>query len=93
MSDIRINRPHQLGLDRARQAVTVLADDLSSHYGVHYHWQNNHLLFKHQGVEGRMQVDDRQVDLQVKLGFLMKPWRGKLETEIRHRLERMLSEA
>ena len=43
----------------------------------HPSWQGNALHFHRSGVDGQMCVTDSEIRLQLTLGFLLKPFKGK----------------
>jgi len=90
MSQIQIRKRH--GLDQARARVTAekLAATLASEYRADYHWQDDELKFSSPGVEGELHVGEDEVEINVRLGMLLRPLRGKIENGILSRLDAIL---
>jgi putative polyhydroxyalkanoate system protein len=82
MSTIDLRRPHALTMKRARLAAQKVADELSRDYGMTSEWDGNVLRFHRTGVTGELIVDRRHVELRAKLGFLLAPFRHRIEEQI-----------
>ncbi|HEU0199706.1 MAG TPA: polyhydroxyalkanoic acid system family protein [Burkholderiaceae bacterium] len=90
MSDIKYVQPHRLTLKQAKQAAQKAADDLSAEYDLSSEWDGDTLHFHRSGVEGTMRVTEKAVELDVKLGFLLRPFKATFEEHIeRHLAERL----
>lgn len=87
MSHIAIHRSHELTLDRARQAAETLAEQLADRYELGYHWQEDSLYFERSGVGGQIDLEPGMVRISVRLGFLLAPFKYKLEQEIHRQLD------
>ena len=74
MSQILIRRRHGLDHAHARATAEKLAADLASGYRADYQWQGNEPRFRSPGIEG----------------MLLQPFRGKIESGIRARLDAIL---
>ncbi|MFO0207026.1 MAG: polyhydroxyalkanoic acid system family protein [Betaproteobacteria bacterium] len=90
MADIKYVRAHSLPLDQARQIAQQTADDLAEEYNLVSEWDGDTLHFHRSGVEGQMQVTSRQIALEVKLGFLLRPFKSAFEMHIENHLEQRL---
>ncbi|MGE5665828.1 MAG: polyhydroxyalkanoic acid system family protein [Betaproteobacteria bacterium] len=86
MSDIKIVHVHGLGIKAAKKAVQKAADHLAEEYDLTSEWEGDTLHFHRSGVEGYMHVADGHVDLDVKLGFLLRPFRRTFEEHIERNL-------
>ncbi len=93
MSDIKYVRSHSLSLKEARKVAQKTADDLADEYDLESEWNGDTLHFHRSGVEGHMRVTDKQIDLNVKLGFLLKPFKAKFEQHIERHLDGLLAQA
>lgn len=93
MADIKYVRAHSLPLDQARQIAQQTADDLADEYNLVSEWDGDTLHFHRSGVEGQMQVTSRQIALEVKLGFLLRPFKSAFEMHIENHLEQRLGSA
>jgi putative polyhydroxyalkanoate system protein len=93
MSDIKYTRKHSLPLAQAKKIAQKTADDLAREYDLVSRWEGDTLHFHRAGVEGQMRVTDSQIDLAVKLGFLLKPFKAKFEQHIERHLDELLDQA
>jgi len=93
MSDIKIVRPHRLTLEQARAAAQQTADDLAATYDLESRWEGHTLHFRRSGVEGRMEVSERQIALDLKLGFLLRPFKARFEEHIERHFVQLLEGA
>jgi len=87
MSVIRVNRPHSLVLEKARALAEELVVNLAQEFGVKYHWEDETVKFKGAGAKGHMTVLADRVELKMELGFLLKPFKSKIENSIKRRLD------
>ena len=87
MSVIRVNRTHNLALDEARTLAEELIVNLAQEFGVKYHWEDETVKFKGAGAKGHMTVLSDRVELKMELGFLLNPFKGKIEKSITRRLD------
>lgn len=90
MSDIHFFRKHPLTLAQAKKVAQKAADDLAEEYELQSEWDGNTLNFHRAGVTGCMKVSASEIDLDVKLGLLFKPFKAKFESHIAHRLDELL---
>ena len=82
MSDIKLVRPHSLPLTKAKALAQKTADALAAEYDLESEWHGNILRFHRSGVDGQMHVTDSEIRLDVKLGLLLKVFRGKIAGHI-----------
>ena len=87
MSVIRVNRTHRLALEEARTLAEELVVNLAQEFGVKYHWEDETVKFKGAGAKGHMTVLADRVELKMELGFLLKPFKSKIENSIKRRLD------
>jgi len=87
MSEIRVNRTHHLALEQARGLAEELVANLAQEFGVKYHWEDDTVKFKGAGAKGHMTVLPERVELKMELGFLLRPFKGKIENSIKRRLD------
>jgi putative polyhydroxyalkanoate system protein len=91
VSVIRINRKHNMPLDQARQQVREVVDKLQRKIAADYTWNRDTVSFKRSGASGRIKVDDRQIDVEVKLGLVLSPMRSSVEKAINDYLDENLA--
>ncbi len=91
MADIHFVRKHDLPLADAKIRVQQAADQLGQEYDLQSEWDGDTLLFSRSGVQGAMAVTANDVSLEVKLGFLLRPFKAKFEQHIERSLELALA--
>ena len=91
MADIEIHRAHHLGLKAARKAADEMAAQLGRKFGLSGEWTGNVMRFERPGVSGSLSITDKDVDLSVSLGFLLKAMKGSIETAVLHELDKLFS--
>ena len=92
MSDIVFIRSHELPMAKAKSFVQKAADALAAEYQLESEWHGNTLRFQRSGVNGKIQVTDSNIHLDVSLGLLLKPFRAKFVGEIERNLDKFLPE-
>ena len=91
MSDIRYKREHHLPIKEAKKIAQKAADDLGKEYDLVSEWEGDTLHFRRSGVDGQMHVTAHYIDLAVKLGFLLRPFRSAFEHHIERNLDSLLA--
>ncbi|MEO5811361.1 MAG: polyhydroxyalkanoic acid system family protein [Rhodanobacter sp.] len=87
MAKIDIERVHHLDPAAARSVVEQVAADMQRKFGVVNQWHDDVLQFSGPGVNGAIAVSDRAIHVTAQLGMLLSPLRGKIEQDIREKLE------
>ena len=93
MSDIKYVRTHSLSLKQAKAIAQKTADDLADEYDLASEWEGDTLHFHRSGVEGHMHVTGERIALDVKLGFLLRPFKARFEQHIERHLDELLAAA
>ncbi len=93
MADIQIKRAHALGLKGARAAADQMAQKLGKQFGLSGDWDGNTLHFDRPGVQGSLAVSDKDMKLEVTLGFLLKAMKGPIERAVHDQLDQVLAAA
>jgi putative polyhydroxyalkanoate system protein len=93
MSDIKYVRTHSLPLAQAKAIAQKTADDLAQEYDLRSEWEGDTLHFHRSGVQGHMAVSTEEIALDVKLGFLLRPFKAKFEQHIERHLDQLLAAA
>ncbi|MCK9688958.1 polyhydroxyalkanoic acid system family protein [Scleromatobacter humisilvae] len=95
MADLNLHRDHTLGLARARKVALKWAEDVEEKLDMECTIiegdDEDVLEFRRSGVDGRMVVAATFFDLEAKLGFLLKPFVGQIEAEVRKQLDEALA--
>jgi putative polyhydroxyalkanoate system protein len=87
--DIKMIKYHHLSVADAKQLVQQVADDLGEEYDLQSRWHGDTLRFHRAGVEGEMRVNASEIELEVTLGFLLKPLKARFVQAIEHRFDRI----
>ncbi len=95
MSEIRIHREHDLGLEGARKLAWRWAEEAESKFGmactVIEGEFGDTVEFTRSGVHGQLIVAPDHFDLQAKLGFLLGAFSKTIESEIEKNLDELLA--
>jgi putative polyhydroxyalkanoate system protein len=91
MSDINLVKPHSLPLAKAKALVQKVADGLAAEYELSSEWHSNTLHFHRSGVDGQVYVTGSEIRLDVTLGFLLKPLKGKFVDYIERNFDKVLT--
>lgn len=97
MSEIRIRRPHVLGLAAAREAADRWMQEGRSRYHLHCVRDPGEscdiIRFKGPGASGSLRVAADAFELELKLGFLLSAFSPRIEQEIHRNLDSLLGAA
>ncbi len=88
MSSIDIRHAHSLADDKARDAITEVAQKLHERFDVSTRWEGQMLHFSRSGVDGAIELLPGAVRVKAELGFLLSAMKGMVESEI----QRVLTE-
>jgi putative polyhydroxyalkanoate system protein len=91
MSKIKVTRQHAMGGKKARAAVEKLASSLGEELDADYHWEGSSLQFTRTGASGHIDVGDDDVKIEIKLGMLLTPLKGKIEKTIEEKMDEYLT--
>ena len=93
MANIRIKRKHNLNRDDARVKVEELAKSLQGKLGAEYRWDGDCLRFQRSGASGFIDVRrDGEVEVDVKLGLVLRPMKGMIENSINEGFDTALAD-
>jgi putative polyhydroxyalkanoate system protein len=82
MSDITIRRQHGKTRVDARASAEHMASELKEEFDLDYAWSGDVMRFKRPGVSGELSLDDSEVALNIRLGFLLFALKPAIEREI-----------
>ena len=91
MADISITQKHKLPLKKAKAAAQKIADKLAEEYDMRSQWEGDVLLFKRSGVSGSLEVTATEAQLDIKLGFLLMAFSGKIEEEVGKNMKKVFT--
>ena len=101
MSDIRIERQHQLGLPRARRVATQWMAQARERWGLQFDHQTaedespaatDQIRFSGMGAEGTVQVSASRFAVEVALGGLMSALAPMIEEKMIRKLDELLGQ-
>lgn len=92
MSRIVLHRAHSLGETEARAAANRIARTLERDHGIECGWEHSVLHFSAPGLDGRLVLGERELSLEIRLGWAMRPLRRRLEAAVGARLDEILAE-
>ena len=94
MPELKIEREHTLGLAGARAVAERWREQAEQEWGMTCESETgqheDRMRFARSGVSGELSVTDTRFDLQLKLGFLLGAYSGKIEEKIRANLDALL---
>lgn len=91
MAVIKMKREHHLGVKKARSTVTRLARKLKKDLDAEYHWEGSTLQFSRKGATGHIDVSEGELDIEIKLGLMLAPLKGKIEKTINDEIDQHLT--
>lgn len=92
MSNIHVTYKHTLSPQETRRRVEEIAKGLKKEYKIDYAWKGDRLLFKRTGAAGRVDFGDGFIELEIKLGMVLAPLKGKIEKTIRRNIAAEMSD-
>lgn len=87
MSNIDISARHAMDLEAAQSAADDLAADLAEKFDIDYGWDGDFIHFERPGVDGRIEVGEKIIHVQARLGLLLMFLKTRIEEEIREYLQ------
>lgn len=95
MPNLCIRREHALGLESARDIARRWVDDAQGRFNMSCECEPGELAdtirFRGPGVTGTLHVAGDAFELQAQLGFLLGPFRARIEEEIGRNLDSLLA--
>lgn len=91
MAIIHITRYHHLDQATVRANVQELAETLVEKLSAEYKWEKDRLIFKRSGASGFVRIGDQELEVEVKLGMLLSPLKGSIESTITEYLDQRLA--
>jgi putative polyhydroxyalkanoate system protein len=97
MPELNIERTHTLGLAGARAVAARWREQAEQDWGMSCESESgaeeDRMRFARSGVSGELTVTETRFDLQLKLGFLLGAYSGKIEQKIHANLDELLGPA
>ena len=91
MATISISRNHTLPLETLRERVAPMQEKLRTKYKTESSWDNDSTLsVKGPGVKGKLVFTSEHVSVELELGLMLRPMKGKIEETITRELDRIV---
>lgn len=92
MAEFSLSKNHSMQRAELRDTARALAERLEAQHGMQAKWQGEDVVaIKGSGLEGRLSIDDRHIQIDIKLGLLASAFQGKLRAEIQRYLDEHIS--
>lgn len=82
MAEISIVQEHHLTPKKAREAAQQVADKIAGEYDLECAWEGDVLHFERSGVQGSLTLEQAQVEMVIKLGFMMNMFAPAIEAKV-----------
>lgn len=90
MSRIQIHRPHAMDHEHALRVADELAREMTAHYDFEWHWEGERLKLRRTGLKGEVAVNPNDIGVDLELGMMLRPFKGRIEQEVVRQLEDIL---
>jgi putative polyhydroxyalkanoate system protein len=95
MATIELRRSHSLPREEARRRAEELAKSLEEKLGLEWRWNDDRLVFDAprgpaKGTKGSVRVTPEEVSVEIDLPFFLRMLKGKIESKVREKLDRLL---
>lgn len=95
MTQIHIQRPHQLGMSGARKVASQWAEQAETQFDMRCAFaegpDGDEIRFSRSGVNGTLKVSADRFELDAQLGFLLGAFKDRIEDEITKNLDALLN--
>ncbi|MCK5689662.1 polyhydroxyalkanoic acid system family protein [Myxococcota bacterium] len=92
MSQLSIKRSHSLSVDEAKERVSKFETKLQQSYGVSLDWKDStSAMLRGKGFSGKLSLDASSVDVDIKLGLMLRPLKSKIQSAIEDALDKELA--
>lgn len=95
MSNIHIDRPHQLGLEAARKIAFAWAEKAERKFDMECLYsegkEGDTLTFQRSGVQGTLEVLPERFELRARLGLLMSAFKERIADELNAQFDALLT--
>ena len=91
MSEIRVRRTHHFSHADAKKAAERVAKDLKERFGLTGAWKGDTLHFKGAGIDGVLKLEEKAVEIDATLGFMLALMKPAIEASIHENLDRLFA--
>ena len=93
MPKINLSRNHSLEPAVIKERLSKLGDKLQEKYQAKTSWtDDNTLKVKGTGVDGKLVISASKVDVNLDIGFMLSPLKGKIEESLGKELDKLTAE-
>ncbi|MFW2403700.1 MAG: polyhydroxyalkanoic acid system family protein [Gammaproteobacteria bacterium] len=83
MASIQIKQAYTMPYDELKEGLDKLAGKLGEQYQLECDWDSDDCMcFSRSGADGKVEIGEEEIDLQVNLGMMMSAFKGTIEREI-----------
>ncbi|KTB72706.1 polyhydroxyalkanoic acid system family protein [Pseudomonas syringae] len=91
MAKITVERPHTLGLEKARTKADQLVEKLAEKYGLAHEWAGDTVKLEGKGAKGRVEVEEALIRINIELNFILSAMSGSIKSEVERVLDKALA--
>jgi putative polyhydroxyalkanoate system protein len=91
MAGFTVSRTYTMPREEVRSHAEDLAGQLESQYGITARWQGDTVTMRGNGVDGRLEIDDETVRVNVSLGLMARMFESPIRRVINEYLDRYIS--
>ncbi len=92
MSNISLSRNHNLSTDELRTRLNALNGKLKDKFGLDASWDNDsRASVSGKGVKGSVEMTPSKLSVDLKLGMLLRPLKGKIEAALNEELDKVVA--
>ena len=74
---------------KLRKQLQEIADELTDELQLQCEWQSDDCLdFQRSGAAGQINIGEDEIEVTLKLGMLLRPFRGNIEKELEKMLDK-----
>jgi putative polyhydroxyalkanoate system protein len=95
MATIEVHRSHSLSREEVHKRAEELAKSLEEKLGLKWRWENDRLVFDApsgpaKGTKGCVRLTEKDVAVEIDLPFLLRVLKGKIESKVEEKLDKLL---
>ncbi|HKS14760.1 MAG TPA: polyhydroxyalkanoic acid system family protein [Pseudomonas sp.] len=91
MTQISVERKHNLGREAARAKAESLVEKLSREYDLKAEWQGDRVDVSRSGAKGSVLIGDDSIRVELKLGMMLSMMSGSIQSGIERALDKALA--
>ena len=92
MSHIALSQSHTKSIDELRTLIEQMAVKMEQRYQLVSHWQGEReIQLERSGVHGSIVIDEDEVQVTIRLGLLMSPFKHRIRDEVAKALREKLA--